>query len=92
MPALVAGLGDNPLRPSPGIESREGLEPVDPHEAVARFAAPLGVDEMVGKGRRVGLGEAEGSEPIERIAQERTGSALKVCRPAWIASAIRTID
>jgi len=92
MPALEAGLGEDALRPRPGIDARKRLEPGDPYEAVARLAAPLGVDEVVGEGSGVSLGEAEGTEPLDGIGQDRTGRALKVCRPAWIASAIRTID
>ena len=82
VPALVCLVGVERLGPCVRIDVRKGLEPVDPREPVARLAARLGVEKVVGERGGVGIGEAEGAQPVQRLGQERTGSALNVCRPA----------
>ena len=66
VPALVAGLGDQPVGARVRLQVAERLEPVDPAEPVAELAARLGVEEVLGERRRVRLGEAEGGDPLLR--------------------------
>ena len=79
VPALVAGLGVEPLRPRVRLQVAERLEPVDPAEPVAELAARLGVEEVLAEGRRVGLGEPERGDPLLR---PHGGVAAHIAAPA----------
>ena len=78
-PALVARLGDDALGLGRRIDTVERLEPVDARETVPQLAAPLGVEEVVGKRARVRFREAE-----------RTGSAPRPAPgPSILARVVR---
>ena len=66
VPALEAGLGDDPSGASGGIEPFEPRQPVDPGEAVPELAAPLCVEEVVCEHAGVPLREAERPQPFQR--------------------------
>src|SRR5207248_1574677 len=79
LPALVTSLGDHALGLRARVETLQRLEPLDACEAVPTLAAPLGIEEVVGERPRVLVGEADRTEPSERIVrQERTGSGLTI--------------
>jgi hypothetical protein len=62
LPALEAGLGDRPFRPSGGVELRQGREPADTGDAMSSLAARVGVQEMVGENGGVRVVEPERSQ------------------------------
>src|SRR6266576_2984047 len=69
VPALVAGLADQALRPRTRIQlERPRRQPLDPREAVALLAAPLRVAEMIGERARVGLGEPEAGQRRHNVS------------------------
>jgi hypothetical protein len=82
VPLLEAGILGLQPRPGRRVEIRQRREPVDPGDAVTGLAPSVGVEEVVGERPRVGLREAERSQAIERLGQDRTGSGLNVRRPA----------
>ncbi len=93
MPALVSGLRDDPLRAGSRVEVGQRPEPLDPREAVTALPPPLGIDEVLGEGLRVGLREAERPDPRQNLVgvQERTGNGLNVCFAASSACAMSRI-
>jgi hypothetical protein len=62
LPALETGVGDRPLRPSGGVELRQGRKPADSGDAVPPLAARVGVQEMVGENGGVRVVETERSQ------------------------------
>ena len=84
LPALETRLGDRPLRLGARVEIRQGREPVDAHDTVARPAAPVGVLEVVGEQGRVRIAEPEAAEPVEGLPPgqaETSGSDLTMPTP-----------
>ena len=73
VPALVAGLGEEPSRPRVRVEVGQRLEPLDPREAVAELAAPLGVEEVLGERRR--------RRPRRSRARRSSPQAARLRRP-----------
>src|SRR5204862_4608866 len=69
VPALVALLGDDPLRPRVRPQVGKRLEPLDSRVPVPELAAALGVVEVVEERLRVGLAEAEPAEPPQRLVR-----------------------
>jgi hypothetical protein len=63
VPALVAGLGDEPLGLLRRIEPVESRQPFDAREAVPVLAAALAIDEVIRERSRIGLGEPERADP-----------------------------
>jgi hypothetical protein len=59
LPALVALVRDDPLRPRGRVQVGERRQPVDAREAVALLATRLGVEEVVGEDTRIALVESE---------------------------------
>jgi hypothetical protein len=82
LPALEAGLGDRPLRLGGRVEVGQRGEPVDPHDAVARPTAAVGILEVIGEQRGVRLAEPETAEPLDGSGQaETSGSDLTMPTP-----------
>ena len=80
-PTLVAVLDDDALRPSGGVEVGERREPVDARGPVPGTIAPVGGLEMIGEYARLGLREAEGSEPVVGVQAETSGSGFTMPIP-----------
>ena len=79
LPPLEAVPGGDPFGPGGRVEILQGREPVEARDAVAGLAAAIGVEEVVGEGRRVPLGEAQLSEPLLRL---HAGGQPRRRRPA----------
>jgi hypothetical protein len=74
VPALVAGLGDEPPRPRPRRELAPLLEAADPQDSVARAAETLGGEEVVGQDVRVAVVEAERRQARSRLLRRQAAA------------------
>jgi hypothetical protein len=96
VPALEPGLGDDPPWLGVRVQIGQGRQPSDSGDAVAGPPAAIGVFEVLRERPRVGLGEAETTNLVERAQAETSGSGLTMPTPcsrfvAAIASASATI-
>jgi hypothetical protein len=82
VPTFVSRLRDHLLGSRGRIETRQLGQPVDARKPVTGLAPALGVAEVGDERRRIGLAEPERTQPLPRIAQDRTGNGLKACRAA----------
>jgi hypothetical protein len=62
VPALVRGLGDDPLRPGRQVEVVAPRELRSADQPMAMLPAPLGIEKVVGKRICVSVGEAEAAQ------------------------------